>query len=341
MSTPTTIPTPNPTSAAWSIYIDSQPFNLTALDGSTVTISLSEVNAFIYYILAEQSVQGFIIGISSLLIIVLLLLTTAKKARRLIFIFNFLSVFFLCFRSIFNVANDCTALGYGIGEVLFGATAQYPFSKYAISILGVLVSLALAITIVVSLVLQVRVVFAAEPRTQKIVTAILTLMGLWTVGSYFAVAVWEVKLRLARGSGQTPWTYTAYEISMIIYTGICSLLFLYKLFHAIRLRRRMGYKNFGPLQILFVMFAQCLVIPSNIPSVYIINCSGCVHSRLYYPTHQRVRASRTGIPRHLPSLVCSMGIPSIRTNPRPTHITLQYNRNFLPDGPKISVSSTV
>ena len=60
-----------------------------------------------------------------------------------------------------------------------------------------------------------------------------------------------------------PWTFKAYEISMTIFIGISCLLFLHKLFIAIRLRKRMGYKNFGPLQVLFIMFAQCLVIPGK------------------------------------------------------------------------------
>ena len=268
MSTSVTIPTPNPTSVAWNVYLDAQSFNLTALDNSTATFSLSDVNAIIYYYLAQTAVQGFIIGFSALLIIVLILLTPAKKARRLIFIFNFLSLLFICIRSILNVGGTCSQVTYGVGETLLGAIAQYSLTH---TIVGAVISFLLTITIVVSLVLQVRVVFAAEPRTQKIVTALLSLCALWIVGLYLRFTVWEITLYVTRNFVAEPWTYNGFEISMIIYIGICCLLFLYKLFHAIQLRKRMGYRNFGPLQILFIMFAQCLVIPCNIPVTHFVN----------------------------------------------------------------------
>jgi pheromone alpha factor receptor len=265
-NTATSITTPNPTSAAWSNYLDSQSFNLTGLDGSPVTLSLADIDAFIHYLTAAIAVQGFIIGVSSLLIIILMLLTPTQKARRLIFIFNFLSLVLLCTRAILYVSNLCSQAGNGIGENFLGAIAQYPTAKFSTTIVDAFISLFLIVTIVTSLMLQVRVVFAAEPRTQKIVTAVLSLGALWIIGVYLRFTVWEIKVILKRIiSIETPWTYEAFEISMIIYIGICCLLFLYKLFHAIRLRKRMGYKHFGPLQVLFVMFAQCLIIPSNIP----------------------------------------------------------------------------
>ena len=265
-NTATSIPTPNPTSAAWSIYLDSQSFNLTGIDGSTVTLSLAEINGFTHFLLAEQAVQGFIIGVSSLLIIILLLLTTAKKARRLIFILNFLSLVFLCIRSILNVSNFSSQAMNGIGENFLDAIAQYPTARYSTTMVGVIVSFSLIVTIVMSLMFQVRVVFSAEPRTQKIVTAVLSLGALWVIGIYLRFSISEMRVIINRIlSVESPWTWEGFEIGMIIYVGICCLLFLYKLFQAIRLRKRMGYKRFGPLQILFVMFAQCLIIPSNTP----------------------------------------------------------------------------
>jgi hypothetical protein len=148
------------------------------LDGSQTTLTLSIRSSSSSY---GQSVQGFVLDFSSLLIIVLLLLTTAQKARRTIFIFNFLSLLFLCIQSIFNLCFICLQSFYGIGGNFLGAVAQYPIS--ALSIVSAFRSLFLNM-IVTSLVLQVRVVFVAEPRKQKIITAFLSLSGLWVVGGY-------------------------------------------------------------------------------------------------------------------------------------------------------------
>jgi pheromone alpha factor receptor len=257
------IPTPDPNSPEWSIYLDSQPFNLTALDGSQTTLTLSMINSFATYNQRTVAIQGFALGFSSLLIIVLLLLTTAKKAKRAIFIFNFLSLLFLSIRSIFNLAIACTDLYHGIGEAFLGATAQYSRADSAPSVVNALVSLFLTITVVTSLVLQVRVVFAAEPQTQKIITTVLSLFALWIVGTYAHYMALYIEVHLNIIQVPIPWTYKAYQISMIVFIGVSCLLFLYKLLIAIRLRKRMGYKNFGPLQILFIMFAQCLIIPGK------------------------------------------------------------------------------
>ena len=132
--------------------------------------------------------------------------------------------------------------------------------------IAVIISFSLVVTMVASLMFQVRVVFSAEPRTQKIVTAVLSLGALWIIGIHLRFSVGEMEVIFARIVFiEAPWTYEGFEIGMIIYVGICCLLFLYKLFQAIRLRKRMGYKRFGPLQILFIMFVQCLIIPSNTP----------------------------------------------------------------------------
>src|SRR5436189_27001 len=116
ITTLTTIPTPDLNSPAWSLYLNSQSFNLTTLGGSKITLSLSDIDNFIYRKLAQQAIQTFIIAISALLIIILLFFTTTQKARRRIFIFNFLSLLFVCIRSIFDVINNCSQAGYGVGE---------------------------------------------------------------------------------------------------------------------------------------------------------------------------------------------------------------------------------
>ena len=133
LSSTTTIPKPDPTSADWSLYVDTQSFNLTGLDGAPTTLSLSTVNNFIYWLITQDAMYGFTIGFTGMLMIVLLIITTPQKARRPIFILNFLSLFFLCLREIFWLATGCLEIGYGVGENLIGASAQYPTSIYVVS----------------------------------------------------------------------------------------------------------------------------------------------------------------------------------------------------------------
>src|SRR5437762_10909355 len=117
----TTIPSPDPSSADWNLYVDNQSFNVTGLDGTPTTLALPDVNNFIYWLISQDAMFGFTIGFTGMLMIVLLMLTTSQKARRPIFIFNFLSLFFLCLREIFWLATGCLQIGYGISENLLGA----------------------------------------------------------------------------------------------------------------------------------------------------------------------------------------------------------------------------
>jgi len=55
LATTSAIPSPDPTSRDWSIYLDNQSFNVTGLDGTPTTISFSEINAYIYQIAAETA----------------------------------------------------------------------------------------------------------------------------------------------------------------------------------------------------------------------------------------------------------------------------------------------
>jgi len=55
--------------------------------------------------------------------------------------------------------------------------------------------------------------------------------------------------------------YLIQRIYFCTFVGVSCLVFLYKLAITIYRRRKMGIKKFGPLQIIFIMFSQCLVIP--------------------------------------------------------------------------------
>jgi Fungal pheromone mating factor STE2 GPCR len=65
--------------------------------------------------------------------------------------------------------------------------------------------------------------------------------------------------------GTPPWWYfpleKAYSIIWATTIGCASLVFVAKLLYLIHRRKKMGFKGFGPLQVITVMGAQCLVVP--------------------------------------------------------------------------------
>jgi hypothetical protein len=262
-------PTPNPASPAWDRYVDGQNVTLIGPGGSPVVVTLTQLDESIYFILEIVASYAFSIGVTGILMIVLLVQIDRKKARRPIWILNFISLFFSCLRGIIYVADWLSRWGYGIGERLFGLMAQYNVGELRfINVFGGgICPLIIFAAILASLVLQVRVVFAAQPTTQIFITIILSLGSLLTYGALFAYICWELKLVFGYHGVFNNFTtlFRIWNIAFIVVVGICCSLFLYKLFVTIRRRSGMGFQSFGPLHVLAIMFGQCLVIPRMCP----------------------------------------------------------------------------
>lgn len=259
MSTPPV----DPQSTAWNLYVASQPFNLTGIDGSPVPLTLTVFNNFVYSEYVAIATYGFQVGFTSMLLIVLAMTTTRMKATRPIFILNYAAVFLAFLRSILALASFCQQFLYGFGEAFLGARAQYPLSSFGplylvqSCILGTL----LYSCLLSSLILQTRVVFAAEPTTRKLVTLLLSLVAALIVIMYFVFQVFEMMNLWGSYSSNTyvpkrnyQWLMDTVRYGFLAFLALSCLMFIYKLFVTIQRRRRMGFKRFSPLHILLIMF---------------------------------------------------------------------------------------
>jgi pheromone alpha factor receptor len=198
-----------------------------------------------------------------MLTIVLLLLTDAKKLRRPIMLLNAVTLILFCIRSLAALAVGLTPYYINIGEFFLGAVAQYDVNVNAGGVVTVLIQPVLYATIMASLILQVRVVFGPEPRVRFLVTIFLSAYAavLTAFQITYAVYVMIYLVKMLPVSEEPAWLYPLTKILLLVFLGISSLIFLYKLAMTIRMRRRLGLTRFGPLQILFIMSVQCLVIP--------------------------------------------------------------------------------
>jgi pheromone alpha factor receptor len=259
----TAVPTPNPTSAAWSVFLDTQSFNVTGLDGTPTTLSLVDIDLYVYMMVVAGVVYGFCVGFVGMQIIVLVMLTDAKKMRRPIIVLNLVSLILFEIRALMNTIELCAPFFTGIGETFIGAVAQYTINPYIANTLALFVQPFLYMSIIASLILQVRVVFSSEIFVRKILTIFLCLFGSVLLAFEIAYCVYNIiaNFQQAVTVNEPAWLYPVTEDLFLTFLGISSLIFLYKLGITIRMRRRLGLKRFGPLQILFIMSAQCLVIP--------------------------------------------------------------------------------
>jgi len=258
------IPSPDPLSPAWNVYVDTQSVTLIGPDGKPVNMTLSDIDDEIYYMMQDVAAYAFAIGVTGVLMIVLLMQLDRKKARRPIFILNFAALFFVCLKALLAVCGFCSRWAYGIGEYWFTLDRQYNGTNILfINTLTLISQLLYYPFIMASLILQVRVVFAAEPKTRLFITGLLTVTAMLVYGSMFAYVVWILELVYGNAGTFNNFTklFQIWSIGLIVFVGLCCVLFLYKLLVTIQRRRGMGFQSFGPLHVLAIMFGQCLIVP--------------------------------------------------------------------------------
>jgi pheromone alpha factor receptor len=229
-------------------------------DGSNLTVSLSEFNQA-----HQDSIQFCVIfatqiGACGILLLLVALLTQPEKRRTLLFTTNCLALVAVIVRSVLQIL-------YYLGP--FFDTYSYiaydwssvPLSARRVQVAGGAMGLALQFLIEMSLILQVRVVYASSPKTNLVMTLVSSVFALTAVSFFFTVVVQNSRAIMALDYYNGGWIYTT---SKALFTAtICfySLIFVIKLGLAIHQRRVLGLRAFGPLQIIFTMGCQTMILP--------------------------------------------------------------------------------
>nr|AIV43933.1 pheromone alpha factor receptor [Morchella elata] len=243
--------------SSWNPY--TQTFNLTRVDGDIVTVALDTVNEFNIQNVKWATIFAVQIGGAGVLLAILIVLAKPTK-RRAIFYLNLISL-------ALAIVRGALAIEYIIGP--WSNTYRYftmdfstiPSSSTAKSISQAFLQLAMIICIMVSLVLQMRAAYEGTPFVKKVTTAVSGAVAAVVLGFYIKVIQESISTILNAGS----YTSTTHDHARLLFTlSICffTILFLVKLADAIIQRRKMGMKNFGPLQIVFIMGCQCMLLPA-------------------------------------------------------------------------------
>lgn len=126
-----------------------------------------------------------------------------------------------------------------------------------------------------SLVLQVHIVCCTLRRTYKLaVLSVCGIVSLVALGVRLYLAVYNIKyviigLQTTTYAEQIRFNYIGSVDNIVSVTTIAifSAIFVTKLGFAIHLRRKLNMKQFGPMQIIFVMGCQTLCIPRELHSL--------------------------------------------------------------------------
>jgi pheromone alpha factor receptor len=252
-------------SNAQKVYLN-QYFNLTDIYGEDIPVNFQDLQAWSYALDVQSLAYGLAIGLSGIVFFVSIALALEDRAkfRRPIFLLNLSSLFLVICQGFFSVIL-LVGPYIGTAQILLGAPSPHGLTIVSLRIVINIVQLCLYGCILGTLILQVRVVFSAARSVQRYLTVFLTAAALVTFALQMALLV--IYTRTLFTDVQAPyWLASAALGSFTGFIGLCSIIFLYKLAVTIRQRRKMGVKKFGPLQILFIMSCQCLVLPRMNPT---------------------------------------------------------------------------
>ena len=283
-------------------------------DGSEFNVPVILVDNFVQYCIRICINYGCQLGASIVLLVVLILLTRPEKRRSAVFWLNTLAL--VC-----NIARLFCQVFYFTGEFV----RIYPYfahdysrattASYTGSVLGVIFAFLIVVFMEVSLVLQVQVVCATvRRRYKKLLLAASILMAMIPIGFRFALTVvGSIHIMTLKAQDQYQWLESATTIVITISICFFCTIFVVKLGFAIKLRKKLNVREFGPMKVIFVMGCQTMIVPgmSFFPSLLINKYIANINSHLLNPPI-RSRSPRTRLQRpnpchHLPPPLLHLG----------------------------------
>jgi pheromone alpha factor receptor len=241
-----------------------QSLTFTDAYGEAFPVSLAELDDFFLYGLQNCVIAGTQVGAAAILLVVLLLLTKPDKRTTPIFIVNTLALVFDIIRCVLS----CLYFTGPFEETYAYFSEDYSHvhnQDYAMSVLKAIFSLLMLVCVETSLCLQIQVVCVTLRRAYRhAIFALSTLIASTAISVRFAFMVENAILVV-----QTKQESSLYQLdsaaNITITLSICwfCAVFVAKLGVALRQRQKLGLGQFGPMQVIFIMGCQTLIIPGK------------------------------------------------------------------------------
>jgi pheromone alpha factor receptor len=247
-----------------------QTFTLLLSDGKELNVSMQDVNAYRLYTARLSLAYGSQIGATLLLLLVLCLLTRAEKRKSGIFIVNALCLLINAMRCILLSCYVTSSLWHPYPQLtqdLWRVSTTDINTSIAASVLTLMVT----VLIMISLSVQVWVVcITTAPYQRYIIMGATTFAALVAIAYKFALVVIIIlqTLHYENDTSYQDFVLQSY-ITQAVAIGLYSCIFTYKLGYAIVQRRKLKMPQFGPMQIIFIMGCQTMVIPGTFPPMII------------------------------------------------------------------------
>ncbi|GAO50362.1 hypothetical protein G7K_4489-t1 [Saitoella complicata NRRL Y-17804] len=237
-----------------------QPFNVTAVGYGVITYALSDIDSFEQGRVNNCAIFAAQVGMCGMLALVLMMVTKPEKRRTPLFLVNMASLFVNCLR---NILQICYWTGPFLSVPLnfAGDFSHVTKAAYNVSKSAAIVQVFLVAFIQVSLIMQVRVVYSSQKTLNYIMTPVSCVLSATVVVFWASAAAFNVRQIDGNEITDVTWVFRASRILATVSICFFCAIFSSKLFTTIRTRRRLGLKQFGPMQVIFIMGLQTLFIP--------------------------------------------------------------------------------
>ena len=239
-----------------------QQFNITSRDGTSVPVSIGDLNDFNYYSVKICINYAAQLGASLMLIIALIGLTQKDKKQSPLFlinvgslVINFIRLLLLCLYYTSSYSEIYATFTGDLSAILPIDTSN--------SVGAIVISLVLVIMIQVSLFLQSQVVCVTLRRLHRLALGVFSaLVGALAVVFRFLFAVSNIRAVLnGDNMDAVQWLDWLANATLTVSIGWFCLVFVGKLGYAIWQRRKLGLTGMGAMDVIFIMGCQTLVIP--------------------------------------------------------------------------------
>ncbi|KAI9868062.1 MAG: hypothetical protein M1813_006807 [Trichoglossum hirsutum] len=250
---------PKASSPDWDPF--KQSFTLLLPDRTPFNVTITAIDAFVFYNARICASFGSQLGASLILFAILAIVTRPEKRRSPIFIVNMLSLVLNTLRCFFQILYFSGPWSEAY-TFFSGDYSRIPATSYANSIAAEIVALLLLIAVEFSLVMQAHVVCATMRDMYRYMIAFASaIIALTAIGFRFGLMVMDIKSTLT--ASYPSWWWLASGSNILTTTSICFFcaVFVTKLGHAVLRRRKLGLKQFGPMQVVFIMGCQTLIVP--------------------------------------------------------------------------------
>lgn len=241
-----------------------QSFTLLDLKKGSHQFGIPELDELIIYQVQSGIVFAAQLGGTLVLLITLLLLAKPGKRRSPIFILNAISLSINFILTLLHCLYFTGAFT-NIAAILLQDYSRVPRSEYAKSITTTNLSFLLLLCAEISLILQVRVVCVNIRRNQRQVLVVVSvLVVLIALGFRLTLSI-ENSIYILNAAYLTDldWLQSVSNITTSISVCWFCSIFVGKLAFALRERRKLGLRNFGPMQVIFIMGIQSFIVPGK------------------------------------------------------------------------------